>query len=99
MALTYRNNCNPTKMAELKERCEILVDSCLSPLALQLTDKELLELREKIEAELCSFLTCERYWSMESGRNNLNIAAVLLVVATTASLYLVFVYQLVWYWY
>ena len=86
-------------MAELKLRCEVLVDSCLSPLALHLTDKELLELREKIEAELCSFLTCDKYWSVESGRHSGNIAAVLLVVATTASLYLVFVYQLVWHWY
>ena len=95
----FRNNCNPSKMEKLKERCEILVDTCLSPLALQLTDKELLELRQKIEGEICSYLTCDKYWSVEDRRDRHNLAAIILIVTTIAILYLIFVYHLVWSWY
>ena len=98
-SLTTRNNCNPNKMEKLKTRCEVLVDSCLSPLALQLTDKELLQLREKIEAEICSYLTCDKYWSVEDRRDRINLAAIILTLTTTAALYLIFVYHLVWSWY
>ena len=94
-----RNNCNPTYMEKLKLRCEILVDTCLSPLALRLTDKELLQLREKMEAETCSYLTCDKYWSVEASRDRINLAAVILIVTTTATLYLIFIYHLVWSWY
>ena len=94
-----RPSCRPAAMEQLRARCEVLLDSCISPLALQLTDKELAELREKLEAEVCSYLSCDRYWSVDRSKRSLNIGAVLLVTITTAVLYLLFVYHLVWVWY
>ena len=86
-------------MDELKEKCEMLVDTCISPLALKLTDKEHQELRAKLEAELCSYLTCDKYWNVDRSRHSVNIGVVLLITLTITILYLMFVYHLVWVWY
>ena len=94
-----RKTCNSNNMEKLKLKCQMLVDSCISPLALNLTDKELEELRLKIEKELCDYLTCDKYWSVDKSKHSLNIGAVILITLTLAILYLVFVYQLVWVWY
>ena len=76
-----------------------MVDTCISPLALGLTDKELAELRDKMEAEVCAFLSCDLYWSLDRGGRGLNIGLLLLTTITAAVLYLMFVYHLVWVWY
>ena len=91
--------CNPAAMERLRGRCELLVDTCISPLALSLTDKELAELRDKMEAEVCAFLSCDLYWSLDRGGRGLNIGLLLLTTITAAVLYLMFVYHLVWVWY
>ena len=90
--------CNPASMERLRGRCELLMDACISPLALSLTDKELAELRDKMEAEVCAYLSCDLYWSLDL-KPGLNIGLLLLTTLTAAVLYLMFVYHLVWVWY
>ena len=90
--------CNPASMERLRGRCELLMDACISPLALSLTDKELAELRDKMEAEVCAYLSCDLYWSLDN-KPGLNIGLLLLTTLTAATLYLLFVYHLVWVWY
>ena len=86
-------------MEELKAQCEMLIDSCISPLALRLTDQELTELREKLETEVCSYLTCDRYWSPTPAvRNQISVGVLLLTTITITLLYLMFIYHLVWVW-
>ena len=91
--------CIPAHMESLRAQCEVLLDTCISPLALGLTDKELAELRERMEAEVCAYLSCDLYWSLDRGGRGLNIGLILLTTLTMAVLYLLFVYHLVWVWY
>lgn len=92
-------DCNPAVMERLRGRCELLMDTCIQPLALSLTDMELAQLRDKMEAEVCAFLSCDLYWSLDRGGRSLNIGLLLLLTTVLAVLYLLFVYHLVWVWY
>jgi len=91
-----RSQCDQEKMGDLQVKCEMLVNTCVSPLALQLTDKELEDLTEKLSAEVCWYLTCERYWSVHGGRRQPNILTILLIILTTSVVFLTTAYFIVW---
>lgn len=90
------SHCDPEKMAELEAKCRMLVNTCVAPLALQLSDKELEELREKLGSDICWYLTCDRYWSAQGGRRHPNILAILLVILTAGIVFLTVAYYVVW---
>eukprot|EP00090_Calanus_glacialis_P014943 TRINITY_DN23819_c1_g1_i1.p1 TRINITY_DN23819_c1_g1~~TRINITY_DN23819_c1_g1_i1.p1 ORF type:complete len:307 (+),score=93.33 TRINITY_DN23819_c1_g1_i1:24-923(+) len=91
-----RSQCDSDKMADLQIKCQMLVNTCVAPLALHLSDKELEDLKEKLEAQVCWYLTCDRYWSVQGGKRHPNILAILLVILTTAVIFLTFAYYVVW---
>lgn len=91
-----RPRCDPNKMQLLKERCEELVDGCVTPLALVLSDQELADLRTQLGEKVCWFLTCERYWSQPEGRRSPNMLALALVLLTTAAVFASLTYYTVW---
>ena len=74
----------------------MMVNTCVSPLALQLTDRELDQLKEKLSAQVCWYLHCDRYWSVHGARRLPNIFAILLVILTAAVVFLTLAYYVVW---
>jgi len=95
-ATNPRPRCDPVKMQQLQDRCEELVDGCVSPLALLLSDQELFNLRTQLGEKVCWYLTCERYWSQPEGRRMPNMLALVLVLLTAAAVFASLTYYTVW---
>ena len=91
-----RSQCDTVKMEDLQTRCQMLVNTCVAPLALQLSDKELQDLKEKMSSKVCWYLTCDRYWSVQGGKRHPNILAILLIIFSAAVIFLTFAYYVVW---
>jgi len=95
-ASNARPRCDPVKMQILQDRCEELVDGCVSPLALVLSDQELVTLRTQLGEKVCWYLTCERYWSQPEGRRMPNMLALALVLLSAAAVFASVTYYIVW---
>ncbi|XP_068211186.1 uncharacterized protein [Palaemon carinicauda] len=59
---SWRDTCNEEHLAELRAKCQQLIQQCIGGLLLNLTLEQFKEVEGALSRAVCWYLTCERYW-------------------------------------
>ncbi|XP_063597268.1 uncharacterized protein LOC134773950 [Penaeus indicus] len=59
---SWRDTCNEEHLAELRVKCQQLIQQCIGGLLLNLTLEQFKEVEAALSRAVCWYLTCERYW-------------------------------------
>ncbi|KAK3883048.1 hypothetical protein Pcinc_012609 [Petrolisthes cinctipes] len=59
---SWRDTCNEEHLAELRVKCQQLIQQCIGGLLLNLTLEQFKEVEGALSRAVCWYLTCERYW-------------------------------------
>ncbi|XP_042223899.1 uncharacterized protein LOC121867846 [Homarus americanus] len=59
---SWRDTCNEEHLAELRVKCQQLIQQCIGGLLLNLTFEQFREVEGALSRAVCWYLTCERYW-------------------------------------
>ncbi|XP_045582554.1 uncharacterized protein [Procambarus clarkii] len=59
---SWRDTCNEEHLAELRVKCQQLIQQCIGGLLLNLTLEQFREVEGALSRAVCWYLTCERYW-------------------------------------
>ncbi|XP_047740722.1 uncharacterized protein LOC108669914, partial [Hyalella azteca] len=59
---SWRDSCNEEHLAELRAKCQMLIQHCIAGLVLNLTLDQVRDVEASLQRSVCWYLTCERYW-------------------------------------
>ncbi|XP_063864066.1 uncharacterized protein LOC135102656 isoform X2 [Scylla paramamosain] len=59
---SWRDTCNEEHLAELRVKCQQLIQQCIGGLLLNLTLEQFKEVEGALSRAVCWYLTCDRYW-------------------------------------
>ncbi|XP_017046160.1 uncharacterized protein LOC108091461 isoform X2 [Drosophila ficusphila] len=91
-----RANCKPEELSRLKNRCELLLRSCIGGLLLSMSDQAFKEMEEEMNKAVCWYLTCDRYWEdgpLEPRAFPWGLIVILIFVLSTG---ICFCYYIIW---
>ncbi|XP_032574492.1 uncharacterized protein LOC6617258 isoform X1 [Drosophila sechellia] len=91
-----RANCKPEELSKLKNRCEILLRSCIGGLLLSMSDQAFKEMEDEMNKAVCWYLTCDRYWEdgpLEPRAFPWGLIVILIFVLSTG---ICFCYYIIW---
>ncbi|XP_017003709.2 uncharacterized protein [Drosophila takahashii] len=91
-----RANCKPEELSKLKNRCEMLLRSCIGGLLLSMSDQAFKEMEDEMNKAVCWYLTCDRYWEdgpLEPRAFPWGLIVILIFVLSTG---ICFCYYIIW---
>ncbi|XP_017075616.1 uncharacterized protein LOC108110876 isoform X2 [Drosophila eugracilis] len=91
-----RANCKPEELSKLKNRCELLLRSCIGGLLLSMSDQAFKEMEDEMNKAVCWYLTCDRYWEdgpLEPRAFPWGLIVILIFVLSTG---ICFCYYIIW---
>ncbi|XP_076060795.1 uncharacterized protein LOC143036844 isoform X2 [Oratosquilla oratoria] len=82
---SWKDTCNEEHLAELRVKCQHLIQQCISGLLLNLTMDQFTEIEASLNRAVCWYLTCDRYWeagSMETPEFPWGLVTALILLLT-----------------